>query len=67
MLRLKPPQRAALGETLRELANLAVGALVLSQFLGGERPPSWWLLLWGFATWVGLVSWALLLIGDKRW
>jgi len=37
MLRLKPQRRAALGETLRELANLAAGALVLGQFVGEQR------------------------------
>jgi len=64
MLRLKTQQRAALGETLRELANLAIGALALSQFVV-QQPLSGWLLLAGGAAWLVLVSLALLLVGEQ--
>ena len=64
MLRLKPRRRAALGETLRELANLAAGALVLGQFVGEQRlsPRS---VLAGIAVWLALVGLALLLIEER--
>ena len=66
MLRLKSRQRAALGETLRQLANLAAAALGLGQFVG-EQPPSWWLLVAGAAIWIALVSSALVLEGGEQW
>ena len=64
MIRLKPRQRAALGETLRELANLAVGALVLGQFVG-ERPLSVGPVLTGMALWFVFVGFGLVLEGSK--
>ncbi len=66
MLRLTPRQRAALGETLRELANLAAAGLGLGQFVGSQ-PYSWWLMLVGVVMWLALVSAALVLEGDQRW
>ena len=63
MLRLKSRQRAALRETLRELANLVAAALVLGQFVG-QQPPSWSLILAGRATWIITISIALALIGE---
>ena len=60
MLRLNQPQRSALSETLRELANLAVGALVLGQFVGNE-PSTWWLTFAGMLLWLIIVAWALVL------
>lgn len=66
MLRLKPRQRAALSETLRELAHLAAGVLVLGQFIG-EQPPSLWLILVGGAIWAALVALGLVLSGDQQW
>ena len=65
MLRLKPKQRVALGETFRELANLLAGPLALGQFVG-QALPSWRLLLAGVAMWILLVSIGLVLIGDTR-
>ena len=65
MLRLKPKQRVALGETFRELANLSAGALALGQFVG-QALPSWRLLLAGVAMWILLVSIGLVLIGDTQ-
>jgi hypothetical protein len=64
MLRLKTRQRAVLVETLRELANLAAGALVLGQFVG-LQPLSVWVVLGGLASWVALVGAAILLSGEE--
>jgi hypothetical protein len=58
MLRLKSKQRVALSETLRELANLVAGALVLSQVVGQESPSSR-LVFAGVAAWVVLVAFGL--------
>ena len=63
MLRLNARQRAVLVETLRELANLAAGALVLGQFVG-QQPLSLGTVLDGIALWVVLVGWAVLLSGE---
>jgi hypothetical protein len=63
MVRLKPRQRAALGETLRELANLAAAALVFAQFVG-QPLLSWGILVAGGGLWLVLVGYALLLEGD---
>lgn len=64
MLRLRQGQRVALGETVRQLANLAAGALVLGQFLGAQ-PLSWSMLLAGTAVWIVFVLFALMLIGEE--
>ena len=50
MLRLGPRRRRLLAETLRELANLVVGALVLGQFLV-QQAPSPWVMFTGIALW----------------
>jgi hypothetical protein len=63
MLRLKPRQRTALGETLRALANLAATALALGQFVG-RQSPSLQLIVAGVSLWLGFVGIALWLIGD---
>jgi len=63
MLRLKTGQRAVLVETLRELANLVAGALVLGQFVG-PRPMSVWVVLGGVASWLALVGVAMLMTGE---
>lgn len=47
MLRLKPHQRTEFSETLRDLANLTFGALVLGQFIG-DQPISWLAVVAGF-------------------
>ena len=54
MIRFDRRQRSALGETLRELANLAAGAFVLGQFVMSQ-PLSWGLMLMGIAS--GLRLW----------
>lgn len=59
MLRLKARRRVVLVETLRELANLVAGALVLSQFIG-QQPLSLSLVLAGVTAWLSLLGLALL-------
>ena len=64
MLRLDRAQRTALSETLRELANVVAGILVLGQFIG-EQPLSPWLILVGMAGWVVLSGLGVILAGDN--
>ena len=65
MLRWNPRQRAAISETLRELANLTAAALVLGQFVGTGRM-SWLALAAGAAIWGGLVVFSIALLkGDQ--
>lgn len=59
------PQRALLAETLRDLANIAAGALVFGQVLG-ERGFSPWLALAGLACWCALVVLAFLATGGRQ-
>ena len=54
MLRLDNTQRKALSETLRQLANLVAGALVLGQFVG-QRQFSAFQLMAGLVVWFVLV------------
>jgi hypothetical protein len=63
MIRFDRRQRAALSETLRELANLAAAAFVLSQFVTSQ-PFSWGLLAMGIAFWVAFVGFGLVLEGE---
>jgi len=63
MVRLRARQRAALGDTLRELANFAAAALVFGQFVG-QQQLSLGVLASGTALWLVLVSYALVLEGD---
>ncbi len=64
MLRFSSRRRAALGQTLRELANYAAAALVFGQFVG-QQLFSWRVVLAGGAFWLVLVSYALVLEGDE--
>lgn len=59
MLRLKPRRRTVLVETLRELANLVAGALVLGRLVGNQ-PWSLWSIVAGVVAWVALFGLALL-------
>ena len=59
MLRFTSRQLAVLGETLRDLANLAAAALVFGQFVGQELL-SWTVVVagtvfWFILVWVGLL------------
>jgi hypothetical protein len=51
-------------ETLRELANLSAGALVLGQFVG-LQPLSVRVVLGGLPSWLALVGAAILLSGEE--
>jgi len=64
MVRLKPKQRVALGDMLRQLANIAAASFVVGQFVA-TRPVSWRLLLVGMAAWFLLAGVVLLLAGDE--
>jgi len=64
MLRLDQARRNALSETLRDLANLVVGALTVGQFVG-EQPPSVRLILFGAFSWVFLVAWGIFPAGGR--
>ena len=66
MIRFDQRQRAALSETLRELANFVAAAFVLSQFVA-EQPPSWRLIVMGMAIWVMFVGMGVLLEGERQW
>lgn len=63
MLRLGQRRRAALSETVRELANLFVAGLVIGQLIT-DRPFSWSLGMAGIALWTALVAVSLRLEGD---
>jgi len=63
MIRFDRRQRAALSDTLRELANLAAVAFVLSQFVT-RQPLSWGLMLMGIVLWVAFVGVGLVLEGE---
>ena len=65
MLRLKPRQRAVIVEKLPDLANLAIGVLVLGQFVG-DKPASLSLMMAGAAIWAGLAGVTLLIAGANH-
>ena len=65
MLRLSKRRQSALGETLRELANLNAAALVLGQLVG-TGPLSVLLMIAGIVTWILLVAAGLFLAGAKQ-
>ena len=62
MLRLNQKQRTALGDTLRQLANLVAGGLIVGQFVRPQAP-SFWLAVAGVAVWFAFVGIALWLQG----
>lgn len=65
MLRLKREQRAFLAETVRDVANIAAGAMVFGQFLGNQMF-SMWIAIGGVAVWIALVTWAIELAGEVK-
>ena len=65
MLRFGLRRRTVLVETLRELANLVVGALVIGRIVGAEGR-SIALMLSGISAWFLLVGVALLLAGEPH-
>jgi hypothetical protein len=60
MLASTREQRALLAETVRDIANVAAGAMVFGHF-GGERTFSWRTAVGGIVLWTVLVIWALAL------
>ena len=65
LLRLRPRRREVLVETLRELANLTAGALVLAQFIG-QQTLSLGLAVAGIALWLALVGMAVALAEESN-
>jgi hypothetical protein len=60
MLALTREQRVLLAETVRDIANVAAGAMVFGHFVG-DRMFSWWTAVGGIVVWVFFVSWAMAL------
>ena len=65
MIVLNRRQRAVLSDKLPDVANVAAGALVFGQFLGG-RPFSLRLAVVGFALWILFVVCSVLLAGGSE-
>lgn len=64
MLEFSVEQRVLLAETLRDIANIAAGALLFGQFLS-DRPFSVPLGIMGAALWFCLVVFAIAVAGRK--
>jgi hypothetical protein len=62
MLRLKQTQRMALGDTVRQLANIAAATLAFGQFVG-QRPISILSVVIGLTLWIVLVALGVWLAG----
>ena len=65
MLRLRRAQRTLLAETVRDIANIAAGAMVFGQFIGSQSF-SLQIAAFGMATWMALVGIAIVLAGETR-
>ncbi len=65
MLRFNRRQRTALGETLRQVGNLAAAALVLGQFVG-DRSLSWRVLFAGTVAWMVFVAAGLFFLAGEE-
>ena len=65
MVRLKKEQRALLAETLRDIANIAAGAMVFGQFLADAMFSSR-VAFGGLTLWVVLVGCAILLASEGQ-
>ena len=63
MVKLTDAQRAVLIQAFPAIAHLALGALVFGQFL---RQQPFWLASAGVGIWLGFVSFAVVLAGEKR-
>ena len=64
-LALQYQQRMLLAETVRDIANIAAGAMVFGQFLGAQVF-SLWTAVGGAVVWVGFVSWAIALAREAK-
>ena len=65
MLVLNHEQRKPLAETLRDIANIAAGAMVFGQLLA-DQAFSPWLAFGGIGIWIGFVAYALALARDEK-
>jgi hypothetical protein len=65
MVVLNRKQRGLLAETVRDLANVAVGAMLFGQFLA-DQTFSIWIATGGTCMWVGLVAFAMSLAREER-
>ena len=65
MLVLGREQRVLLAETVRDIANIAAGAMVFGQFLATETF-SLWIAVGGMAVWIALVGWAIGLTREPK-
>jgi len=65
MVRLGQGQRTLLAETLRDIANIAAGAMVFGQFLGSETFSAW-IAVFGIGLWGAFVGLATVLAGERR-
>lgn len=65
MLRLRRAQRTLLAETLRDIANIAAGAMIFGQFLA-DAMFSTRVAFGGMALWVVLVVCAILLASEGQ-
>ena len=65
MLVLDREQRKLLAETVRDIANIAAGAMVFGQLLAdGMFSP--WLAFGGIAVWIAFVAYALALARGEK-
>ena len=65
MVRLNRQQRMLLAETLRDIANIAAGAMVFGQFIGSQTL-SYSIAAFGMGVWVALVTFAMVLAGGAQ-
>lgn len=65
MIRFSEGQRNVLVDKVPDVANVAAGALVFGQFLGGQGF-SLRMAAFGAVIWVVLVSWSLFLTRERR-
>jgi hypothetical protein len=54
-----------LAETLRDIANIAAGAMVFGQFIGSQTL-SYSIAAFGMGVWVALVTFAMVLAGGTQ-
>ena len=65
MVRLQQEQRTLVAETLRDIANIAAGAMVFGQFLGSQAF-SLWIAVFGAGLWAAFVGLAIVLTGGRQ-
>ena len=65
MVRLTLGQRTLLAETLRDIANIAAGAMIFGQFIGSETF-SFRIATFGMGMWLALVAYAIVLAEETQ-